>query len=282
MHDFTFALSDSQSREWDSVAAAWEANDRLIAGWDNINDQIIKQAGIAKGHNVVDIGSGTGQPALNIAQHVGETGSVVGFDFSDGMLSVARKKAAEQELKNVTFTRCDVTSLPLDSASCDAASSRFCIMLLPELDKTLLEVFRVLKKSGRFAASIWSVKEKNPSIKIPMEILMEYSPPPDDAEKPGIFSLSEPGVLADKMRSAGFSELAELEVPLDRKFASGRECIDRLKEMAAPFKKMFASIPPDKKDEAEKRMVDAIECFRKGDEVVLPSVALIVTGKKAG
>lgn len=271
-----------QSEEWDSVASAWEANDYLIAGWENINNQIIKQAGIAKGHNVVDIGSGTGYPALNIARHVGDGGSVAGFDFSDGMLDVARKKAAQQELKNVTFTKCDIASLPLDDASCDAASSRFCIMLLPDLDKTLLEVFRVLKKSARFAASVWSVKEKNPNIKIPMEILMEYCPPPDESDAhPEIFSLSEPGVLADKMRSAGFSEIVEQEVPLDRKFRSGRECIDKLKKMAAPFKKMFESIPPDKKEEAEKRMVDAIEFFRKGDEVVLPSVALIVSGKKS-
>ncbi|MFQ5433191.1 MAG: class I SAM-dependent methyltransferase [Nitrospinota bacterium] len=74
------------SSEWDSVAAAWEVNDYLVAGWENINDQIIKQAGIAKGHNVVDIGSGTGYPALDIARHVGDAGSVVGFDSSDGML----------------------------------------------------------------------------------------------------------------------------------------------------------------------------------------------------
>ena len=273
--------SDSQSREWDSVAAAWEANDRLIAGWENINNQIIKQAGIVRGHNVVDIGSGTGYPALVIARHVGENGGVVGFDFSDGMLNVARKKAAEQNLKNVTFTRCDVTSLPLDDASCDAASSRFCIMLLPELDKTFREVFRVLKPGARFAASVWGVKEKNPNITIPMKILMEYCPPPDkNSSRPEIFSLSEPGVLAEKMSGAGFSELVEQEVPLDRKFSSGRECIDKLKKMAAPFKKMFASIPPDKKEEAEKRMVDAIEKYRQGDEVILPSVALIVSGRK--
>ena len=269
-----------QSHEWDSVADAWEENDRLIAGWENINNQIIKHAGIVRGHHVVDIGSGTGYPALNIASVVGDSGTVAGFDFSEGMLSVARKKAAQQNLGNVTFTTCDVASLPLDSASCDAASSRFCIMLLPELDKTLLEVFRVLKNGGCFAASVWGVKEKNPNITIPMKILMEYCPPPDDTEKPEIFSLSEPGVLADKMRDAGFSEMVELEVPLDRKFVSGKECIDKLKKMAAPFKTMFASIPPEKKEEAERRMVDAIEEYRIGDEIVLPSVALIVSGKK--
>ena len=266
----------SSSREWDSVASAWEANDRLIAGWESVNEQIIKQAGIARGYNVVDIGSGTGQPALAIARNVGENGSVAGFDFSDGMLSVARRKAAALKLQT-----CDVTSLPLEDASCDAASSRFCIMLLPELDKTLREVFRVLKPGACFAASVWGVKEKNPSITIPMEILMEYCPPPDgNSSRPQVFSLSKPGVLKEKLRDAGFSELTETEVPFERKFPSGTDCIKRLKKMAAPFKKMFASIPPDKKNEAEKRMVDAIESFRKGAEVILPSAALIVSGKK--
>jgi ubiquinone/menaquinone biosynthesis C-methylase UbiE len=281
MADRDQAVLREQSREWDSVAPAWEKNDQLILGWDDVNQQLVKSASIATGHSVVDIGSGTGYPALMIARHVGEKGRVVGLDFSDGMLEVARRKAKSLGITNVTFRQHDVSTLPFESEIFDAASSRFCFMLLPEPDKTLRELFRVLKTGGFFAASVWAEKEKNPNITIPMEILREYCPPPEgDTALPGIFSLSEPGVLMEKMSKAGFSEFAEKEIPTERRFSSGEECISRLKEMAAPFKKMFAALDGKKGREVEKKMVDAIENFRRGDEIVLPGVALIVSGSK--
>ena len=277
------AAPQLQSEDWDGVAPAWEKYDRQLMGMDHVNEQLIRRARIERGHSVIDIGSGTGYPALMIAKRVESGGSVTGLDFSDGMLAVARKKAAAMGLKNVEFRTCDASSLPFDDEKFDAATSRFCMMLLPEPDKTLLGICRVLKAGGSLAVSVWAVKEKNPNITIPMEILMEYCPPPEEGEnRPGIFSLAEPGVLMEKMRTAGFSELAASEVPVERRFASGQECIGRLKEMAAPFKKMFASLSQGKCREAEVKMVNAIEEFRDGDEVVMPGMALIVSGKKVG
>ena len=271
----------SQSEDWDGVAPAWEKYDRMLMGMDHVNEQLVRRARIERGHAVIDIGSGTGYPALMIAKRVESGGSVTGLDFSDGMLNVARKKAAAMGLKNVEFRTCDASSLPFDDEQFDAATSRFCMMLLPEPDKTLLDCCRVVKAGGSLAVSVWAEKGKNPNITIPMEILMEYCPPSKEEEnKPGIFSLAEPGVLMEKMRTAGFSELEASELPVERRFASGKECVGRLKEMAAPFKKLFASLPQGKCREAEQKMADAIEKFRDGAEVVLPGMALIVSGKK--
>lgn len=272
----------SGGAEWDKVAPAWEKNHSAIAeGLETCNELVLEQAGITPGIVALDLGSGTGYPALLAAQKVGPTGRVTGVDFSGGMLDVARRKAETLGLGNIEFKECDVTSLPFEDSSFDAVTSRFCLMFLPELAKTLSEVFRVLKPGGRFSTAVWADSDKNPSISTPMKILREYvEMPPPDPLRPGIFSLAEPGVLQKKMRDANFVELVEKEVPVYRMSSSGAECVNSLKEMAAPLKKMFASLTPEQSREAEAKMADAAEKYRKGERVEIPGAALVVSGIK--
>lgn len=268
--------------EWNSVAPAWEKNhDALAEGLEACNDVILEQAGIAPGLSVLDLGSGTGYPALLTAQKVSSTGRVTGVDFSGEMLEVARRKAEALRLGNIEFKECDVTSLPFEDCSFDAVTSRFCLMFLPELEKTLSEVFRVLKRGGRFATAVWADGDKNPYMSEPMKILREYvEMPQPDPSKPGIFSLAKPGVLREKMRSARFTELSEQEVPVHRISSSGAECVSTLKEMAAPMKKMFASLTTEQGRSAEAKMATAAEKYCKGNRVEIPGAALVVSGVK--
>lgn len=268
--------------EWDSVAPAWEKNhDALAEGLETCNDTMLEQAGIAPGLSVLDLGSGTGYPALLAAKEVGPTGHVTGVDFSGEMLDAARRKAEALGLGNIKFKECDVTDLPFEDSSFDAVTSRFCLMFLPDLAKTLSEVFRVLKPGGRFSAAVWADVNRNPYISDPMKILREYvEMPPPDRSKPGIFSLAEPGALREKMRLAKFAELSEKEIPVYRTASSGIECVNILKEMAAPMKKMFAALTPVQGREAEDKMVASAEKYRKGDQIEIPGAVLVLSGVK--
>lgn len=193
---------------------------------------------------------------------------------------MARRKAAKKGLKQITFRQCDVTALPFDSARFDSVTSRFCLMFLPHLEKTLQEIHRVLKPGGRVSAAVWAAREKNPYITLPMGVLKDYVPPPADPTAPGIFYLERPGDLIGRMKAAGFAELREEEVPIEGVFASGREYLDCLKEMAAPLQGLFEKIPREKRAEAEGKMAAAAEKFRRDGKVRIPGVALAVSGIK--
>jgi ubiquinone/menaquinone biosynthesis C-methylase UbiE len=273
---------DTQRRDWNRVAPAWEKWDAALdASLSVCNHKLVDKARIAQGHRVLDLGSGTGFPALLAAQRVGHQGNVIGLDLAEEMLQVARRKAKTLGLPHVTFQNCDVASIPFDDTRFDAVTSRFCLMFLPHLDKTLREIFRVLKPGGNVAAAVWAAPEKNPYLALPMGILKEFCeiPIPDPAA-PGIFRLAKPGDLADRMRSAGFSEVLEEEVAIEGVFASGEEYLACLKEMAAPLQAVFAKIPQDQCKEADARLHAAAESFRKGDTVRIPGIALVVSGKK--
>jgi len=273
---------DTQRRDWNRVAPAWEKWDAwLEVRMAPCSRHLLEQAGISAGQHVLDVGSGTGHPAIPAAQLVGPTGHVTGVDLAEAMLEVARRKAARLQVGQVIFQQADVTSLFFDADRFDAVTSRFCLMFLPQLDRTLREIYRVLKPGGRVAVAVWAARQKNPYITLPMGILKEFvEMPPMDPSVPGIFYLERPGDLLGRMQTAGFTELWEEEVPIEGVFASGEEYLDCLKEMAAPLQGLFEKIPQERRDEAEDRMIEAAERFRRGDDVRIPGVALAVSGIK--
>jgi ubiquinone/menaquinone biosynthesis C-methylase UbiE len=274
---------ETQRTDWNRVAPAWEKWDAwLDAGLAPCNQHLVERARISSGDSVLDLGSGTGYPALHAAQRVGDTGRVIGLDLAHSMLSVARRKAAALGLPHVvTFQPADVTSISFEPSTFHAAISRFCLMFLPHLESTLREVYRVLKPGGHIAAAVWAAPEKNPYLTLPLSVMKSYFDlPAPDPRLPGIFRLGTPGELLQQMEKAGFTDVREEEFPVNGVFSSGREYVACLQEMAAPLQALFSKLPEDKKGEAEGRMAELGESFRQGSEVRIPGVALVVTGRK--
>ncbi|HEB71250.1 MAG TPA: class I SAM-dependent methyltransferase, partial [Nitrospirae bacterium] len=163
---------EKQGEEWSGVAHAWEKWDVwLDENMARCDELVLERAKVALGHNVLDLGSGTGYPALKAAAIVDVNGSVTGLDMAEEMLNVARRKAEALDLKHVSFKKCDVSRLPFEDGSFDAVTSRFCLMFLPEPAGTLNEVFRVLKKGGNFAGVVWGPPDKNPGLTLAIGML---------------------------------------------------------------------------------------------------------------
>jgi ubiquinone/menaquinone biosynthesis C-methylase UbiE len=159
---------------------------------------------------VLDLGCGTGQPALLEAQRVAPGGRVIALDVLPEMIAVASKRAVAMNLTNVEFRQCDIELIPFPDAAFDAATSRFCLMFLRSVEKSIGEVFRVLKPDSGFCASVWAAPEKNP---LPRGVLSAYySLPSPDRSVPGPFRFSEKGSLKELLENAGFVDVTEREV----------------------------------------------------------------------
>ncbi|HET9844330.1 MAG TPA: methyltransferase domain-containing protein, partial [Nitrospira sp.] len=104
-------IVEEQRQDWNRVAGGWEKwdpfFDRQMAF---LNHRLVADAHLLPGMLVLDLGSGTGYPALLDAQAVGPTGSVTGIDLADQMLAVAKRKAKRLGLTNVLFRTGDVTT----------------------------------------------------------------------------------------------------------------------------------------------------------------------------
>lgn len=110
-------------------------------------------AGIKKGNTVLDLGSGAGNDCFIAREEVGDTGRVIGIDFSPQMIERARKNVIKRGYTNIEFIEGDIEDMPLSDNSIDVVVSNCVLNLLPEKNKIFKEIFRVLKKGGHFCIS---------------------------------------------------------------------------------------------------------------------------------
>jgi SAM-dependent methyltransferase len=104
---------------------------------------------LAAGERVVDVGSGGGIDSLIAARMVGPAGQVVGVDMTPAMLQKARAAAAESGIGNVEFREAYMEQLPVPDGWADVVISNGVLNLTPDKQKTVGEMFRVLRPGGR-------------------------------------------------------------------------------------------------------------------------------------
>lgn len=105
------------------------------------------------GEVCVDLGSGRGTDVLRMADEVGESGFVYGIDISQGMIDKAKQNAAKFETSNVRFIQCELEKIDLADAVADLVISNCTINHATDKAAVWSEVFRILKKGGRFVVS---------------------------------------------------------------------------------------------------------------------------------
>ncbi len=106
-------------------------------------------APIPPGARVVDVGCGGGTDLLLAARQVGPSGLAIGVDMTDEMLDLARAGADRMGLTNVLALEGDATSLPVESEWADVVISNGVLNLVPDKDRALAEIWRVLVPGGR-------------------------------------------------------------------------------------------------------------------------------------
>ncbi len=110
-------------------------------------------AGIKQGDTVIDLGSGAGNDCFVARAETGETGRVIGIDFTPEMIAKAKSNAEKRGFTNVDFRLGDIENMPVGGNSADVVISNCVLNLLPSKDKIFQEIFRVLKPGGHFCVS---------------------------------------------------------------------------------------------------------------------------------
>jgi len=156
-------IKGQQKAAWDDSAEGWK---RWWPTFERaaqlVNDRLVELAGVRAGNRVLDIATGSGEPALTCARAVGPSGRVVAVDMSPGMLAIARERIDAAGLTNVDLVESDAESLRLDPHSFDAALCRWGLMFMPDLDGVVRAMHRALKPGGRVATAVWSQADKVP------------------------------------------------------------------------------------------------------------------------
>lgn len=164
-----------------------EEVDRVLAGL------------VIEGKSVLDIGCGSGGITLHLAEKH-RSGHAIGFDVERPVIDAARARAARRGLSDrVDFVHARPGPLPFDDRSVDVVFSKDALLHIVDKEALFLEIFRVLKPGGVFAASNWMIAhdgEPSPEMKAYV-----------DAE--GLsFSMASPARYRRAMERAGFQDIA--------------------------------------------------------------------------
>lgn len=110
-------------------------------------------AKIKKGDTVIDLGSGAGNDCFVARAETGETGKVIGIDFTEAMIDKARHNAEKLGYNNVEFRIGDIEKMPVTANAADVIVSNCVLNLVPDKDNVFKEIYRVLKPGGHFSIS---------------------------------------------------------------------------------------------------------------------------------
>ncbi len=270
-----------QEASWTGVAAGWAKWDEvLMMGAAPISSRMLALAGIASGHRVLDIASGTGEPALAAAARVGPAGAVLGIDLCEPLLAIAREKARKQGLGNVVFRHGDGEQLDVPAASFDAVICRCGLMFMPDPGECVARAHAALRPGRRFVAACWAEPAKNPWATVPAGIARQHlGLPPPSPEPPWTFALSDGDALTRLVAGAGFRDVEVAEESITwGAFDSADQAATCVAEVGGPIAEMLASAPPDTRAAIERDIRLGYGEFRTAGGVLLPGVARIVSG----
>jgi SAM-dependent methyltransferase len=159
------------------------------------------------GEHIVDIGSGGGETAMDLARAVAPNGTVVGIDLSAAVLGFARRAA--EGCARVRFVQADAQVFPFEPASFDAAFSRFGVMFFADPIAAFINIRRSLKPDGRLAFVCWRALEENPLDNLPLTAASAHLPlqQPHDREAPGPFAFAGRERVNGILEGAGFEQI---------------------------------------------------------------------------
>lgn len=186
-------------------AAADHFDDEPLGFWDRHGRGAVDRLHLQPGEKVLDVGCGTGASALPAAKLVGPQGEVVGIDIAENMLVRARAKAHRAGLTNARFDFVDMADSGFASDRFDGVVSVFSLFFVPDMERQLAELWRLLKPGGQILVTVWAEDAFQPAATIFSEGLKQIRPDWVQSERPWV-RLTVPENLHQLFLDAGTSD----------------------------------------------------------------------------
>jgi SAM-dependent methyltransferase len=230
---------------------------------------------------VLDLASGTGEPAITLAARVGEQGAVTALDLSAELLAIAEKRAQARGLTKLRTQSGDAHALPFPDDQFDLATSRFGVMFFRDVVAALRELRRVLRPGARACFLAWGSFDQ-PYWQSTMGVVFQHAGGP--LLQPGEadpFRFAQPGPLSAVLRDAGFNDVEETAQTVPWAWpGSVEEVWDYAQAVSVPFRPLLERVPADRWREIHAEVHRALRKYSDGGKIAFGASVVFASGKK--
>jgi len=239
---------------------------------------MIRAGGIERGMQILDLASGPGNPALQLAAAVAPDGLVTATDVSADMVASAEENARRAGLANMRFRQVDAQAIPFEPASFDVVTCRFGIMYFPDVDRALREVHRVCRPGGRVVFVSWG-HEAQPYFASTHGVVAKHMRVPLSPGAPNTFAFARPGSLGEALARAGFDQIQEQALTIEMVWPGPpAELWQFFQEVTASFAEMKRNLPDDW-DRISGEAEAALSAYARDGGVHLPGLINMASGR---
>ena len=247
-----------------------------------VTEALVEYARPKPGMKVLDLASGTGEPAISLSGRVGPQGHVTASDLSAELLEIAASRAQQRGLTNFSVKKADAQDLPFPDQSFDLVTCRFGVMFFADIGKALREAHRVLKPVSRACFVVWGPFEQ-PYFASNMGVVLKHvggtAIPPGGADP---FRFARPGSLSAALHRAGFGPVEEKNETLPWTWpGSVDEVWEYIRSVTAPLKPLLDRVPEEKWDQINAEVRAAIQKYSDGDKIKFGAMVVLASGMKS-